>query len=190
MMVMKKEWSPRWLSSTQPRRQRKYRHNAPLHVRQGFVSANLSPELRKRFARRSMQLRKGDEARVMRGSLKGRNGTIDRIDLSRGRVYIDEIKVKKVDGSEVPRPLQPSNLMITKLKLDDKRRQAILDRAGKPGPAGAGAEEKPGTERHEALKKSKPARKGPAKPEGGKRKPRHAATKGIKNGPVNKRKAK
>ncbi len=128
-MIMKREWSSRWLSSVQPRKQRKYRHNAPLHIRQKFVSSNLSPELRKRFAKRSMQLRKGDEVRVMRGGFRGKTGTVERVDLSRCRIYMEELKVKKVDGSEVPRALQPSNLMITKLKLDDKKRQAILDRA-------------------------------------------------------------
>ncbi len=164
---MKKQWSPSWLSSVQPRKQRKYRYNAPLHVRQGFVSSNLSPELRKRFARRSMQLRKGDEVRVMRGGFRGKTGTVERVDLSKSRIYMEELKVKKVDGSEIPRALEPSNLMITKLKLDDKRRQAILDRTGqvmevKPEP------KKPETKETE---KEKPPEKGPgekgdeAKPE-------------------------
>ena len=125
---MKKEWSSNWLSSVQPRKQRKYRHNAPLHTRQSFVRSNLSPDLRKRYSKRSMQLRKGDEVRVMRGSFKGKLGTVERVDLRKSRIYVDEFKIKKVDGSEVLSGLEPSNLMITKLKLDDKKRQAILSR--------------------------------------------------------------
>ena len=127
---MKKEWSANWNSSVQPRKQRKFRYNAPLHVRQRFVSVNLSPELRKRFGKRSMQVRKGDEIRVVRGDMKKKTGVVDRVDVNRSRIYVEELKVKKVDGSEVHRPMQPSNLMITKLKLDDKKRQAILERAG------------------------------------------------------------
>lgn len=126
---MKQEWSSNWLSSIQPRKQRKHRHNAPLHVRQSFVHANLSPELRKRYDKRSMQLRKGDEIKVMRGSLKGKTGTVEKVDLGKSRIYTEDIKVKKVDGSEIPMGFEPSNLMITKLKLDDKKRQAILERA-------------------------------------------------------------
>ncbi len=128
---MKKEWSSSWLSSVQPRKQRKYRHNAPLHVRRKFVSVNLSPGLRKSYGRRSMQVRKGDEIKIMRGSMKTKTGVVERVDLSRSRIYVDEIKAKKSDGSEVLMAIQPSNIMITKLKLDDKKRQAILDRAGK-----------------------------------------------------------
>lgn len=144
---MKKAWSSRWLSSVQPRKQRKYRCNAPLHVRQRFVSVNLSPELRKRFGKRSMQVRKGDEVKVVRGSHKKKTGTVERVDLRKSKIYVDEIKAKKVDGSDVQKPLQPSNLMITKLKLDDKKRQAILDRvqAKTPGPAGAAPEKTAGT---------------------------------------------
>jgi large subunit ribosomal protein L24 len=154
-MIMKTKWSPSWLSSVQPRKQRKYRYNAPLHVRQGFVSSNLSPELRKRFSRRSMQIRKGDEVRVMRGGFRGKTGTVERVDLSKSRIYTEEFKVKKVDGSEVPRALEPSNLMITKLKLDDKRRQAILDRTGQ---AGKGRPEPGKTE----PEKTKTPEKGPS----------------------------
>lgn len=161
---MNKSWSARWLSSIQPRKQRKYRHNAPLHVRQGFVSANLSPELRKRYSKRSMQLRKGDEIKVMRGTLKGKTGVVERVDIRKSRIYVDEFKVKKVDGSEIQRSLEPSNLMITKLKLDDKKRQAILERAG------TGSQARP-VEKGEEVKKAEPkkadekpaAKKPPAK---------------------------
>ncbi len=162
---MKKEWSSNWLSSVQPRKQRKYRYNAPLHVRQSFLRANLSPALRKRFNKRSLQVRKGDEIKVMRGSFKGKTGTIEKVDLRSTKVYVEEIKVKKVDGSEVPRPLQPSNIMLTKLKLDDKKRQAVLDRADVARkakvqtqvPAPASAEPKP-------VKETKTVAKKPAKP--------------------------
>jgi large subunit ribosomal protein L24 len=153
--MMKQEWSRRWVSSVQPRKQRKYRYNAPLHVRQGFVSATLSKALRERFGKRNMALRKGDEVEVMRGSFRGQRGNIDRVDLSKAKIYVDEIKVKKSDGSEVMRALQPSNLRIIKLNLDDKKRQAVLDRAQKP----AERKEKKKEEKREEPRKEKPAEK-------------------------------
>lgn len=164
---MKKSWSPRWTSSVQPRKQRKFRHNAPLHVRQKFVSANLSPELRKRFGKRSMQIRKGDEIKVMRGGLKGKIGTVERVDLSKSKIYVEDIKIKKVDGSEVSRVLQPSNLMLTKLKLDDKRRQAILDRAEdakKPKPERPEKPKEAEQPKEKKVEKKKPQKKKPEKP--------------------------
>jgi large subunit ribosomal protein L24 len=124
-----KEWSGKWVSSKQPRKQRKYRHNAPLHVRQRFVSAHLSEALRNRFGMRSLPLRKGDEVKVMRGSSKGLKGKIERVDLKNSKVYIEGLNVKKVDGSEVLRPINPSNLLITDSKMEDKRRQTIVERS-------------------------------------------------------------
>ena len=125
---MKKDWSVAWKGSTQPRKQRKYRHQAPLHVRHKFLAAHLNEDLRRSFGRRAVPLRKGDEVLVMRGSFKGSRGAVDRVDLANSRVYIDGVKVKKVDGSEVMRPLSPSNLLITKLVLEDKKRKAMLER--------------------------------------------------------------
>ena len=128
---MRKGWSTAWKASSQPRKQRKYRHNAPMHARRGFLSAHVSPELRKRFGVRSFILRKGDEVVVMRGSFRGIRGSVERVDIKATKVYLEEVKAKKVDGSEVQRALQPSNLMITKLSLDDKKRQAVMERSGK-----------------------------------------------------------
>jgi large subunit ribosomal protein L24 len=163
---MKKEWSSSWLSSVQPRKQRKYRYNAPLHVRRKFVSVNLSPVLRKSYNRRSMQVRKGDEIKVTRGSLKSKTGVVERVDLSKSKIYVDDIKVKKSDGSEVLRAMQPSNLMITKLKLDDKKRQAILARSEKPDKAGKAKPAAPETSKPVEKAAEKPAKSGktPAKP--------------------------
>jgi large subunit ribosomal protein L24 len=124
-----KEWSNKWVSSRQPRKQRKYRRNAPLHVRQSLVSAHLSEVLRGRFGKRSLPLRKGDVVKVMRGSDKGFKARIERIDLKNSKVYIEGLNVKKVDGSEVLKPVEPSNLLITEPKMEDKRRQVIIERS-------------------------------------------------------------
>jgi len=124
-----KEWSNKWIASKQPRKQRKYRHKAPLHVRQRFVSAHLSEVLRSRFGKRSLPLRKGDDVKVMRGSDKGFKGKVERIDLKTSKVYVEGLNVKKVDGSEVLKPIEPSNLLITEPKMEDKRRQLIVERS-------------------------------------------------------------
>lgn len=138
---MKKEWSRKWASSKQPRKQRKFRINAPAHTRRKFISAHLAPVLRKRYSRRSMGVRKGDEVVVMTGSLKGKKGLVERVNLNNSKVYIDTIKVKKSDGSEVMRAMEPSNLMITVLKADDKKRGKVLDRSARKD-AGRPAKEK------------------------------------------------
>ncbi len=125
---MKQKWSSKWKASKQPRKQRKFRINAPMHVRHKFMAAHISPDLRRQFRKRSIPVRKGDEIRVMKGGSKGLTGSVERVDLKKLKVYVGGINIKKVDGSEVLIALEPSNLMITKLNLDDKMRQRVFDR--------------------------------------------------------------
>lgn len=123
-----KFWSKHWKSSKQPRKQRKYIYNAPLHVRYNFIAAHLSKELREKYKRRSFPVRKGDEVVVMKGKYKKKTGKIGRVDLKKIRVYIDGITRKKVDGSEIPVPIHPSKLKIMNLNLEDKKRLEALIR--------------------------------------------------------------
>lgn len=125
---MKQTWSKDWLSSKQPRKQRKYRANAPLHIRRKFISAHLSEDLRRQFSRRAFPLRKGDQVEIMRGSFRGKKGQVTRVNLSKSKVYVEGVNVKKVDGSEVARGIQPSNIRIISLNLDDKKRRIAVDR--------------------------------------------------------------
>ncbi len=123
-----KEWSRFWISSTQRRKQRKYRENAPGHVRQKMMSVNLDKTLRKDYKKRSLAVRKGDEVVVMRGTHKGKSGRVTKVDMKKLLVYIDNVKIKKVSGQEVVSPIDPSNIKITKLILDDKNRMKFIKR--------------------------------------------------------------
>lgn len=119
---MKKKFSTAWKASKQPRKQRKYLANAPLHVKRKMLGANLSKELRKKYSRRSISVRKGDTVKVMRGKFKGKKGNIVEIKAKYSKIMIEGIQRKKQDGSKVNVPLRASNLQITELNLDDKKR--------------------------------------------------------------------
>ncbi len=108
----------------QPRKQRRFRFRAPLHVRQKMVAAHLSKELREEFKRRSLPVRKGDKVRILRGKFKGKEGVVARVDLRRLKVFVEGITQKKADGSEVLFPLDPSNLLIIEVDRSDERRFA------------------------------------------------------------------
>lgn len=123
-----KEWSKKWKSSKNRRKQRKYRYNAPLHVRRKFLSVTLSKELRKKYGKRAITVRKGDRVEVMRGTYKGMSGEVEEVDYKNLKVYIASIKRKKVDGSEVKVPFEPSNLRIVKLNLEDKERMKRMEK--------------------------------------------------------------
>ncbi len=125
---MKKNFSRFWKASKQPRKQKKYLYNAPLHIRNKFISAHLSKELIKKYNRRSLPLKKGDTVKIMVGQFKKRTGKIERIDLKKRKVYITNIQVLKKDGTKTYLSISPSNLLIQELDLEDKERKNILDR--------------------------------------------------------------
>src|SRR3989338_7238569 len=109
---MKLSYSPSWISSTQPRKQRKYRYNAPLHIKHKFLSAHLSKDLRKKYSKRSLPLRKGDDVLVMRGSFKKKRAKVTDVDLKRNRIVLENIQRTKKDGSKVNVYFDPSVLQI------------------------------------------------------------------------------
>ena len=119
---MRKKFSTQWIASVKPRKQRKYRYNAPLHLRHKFLNAHLSAELRKKYGKRSVPLRKGDEVLIMRGTFKKKKGEIMEVDLKRSRVSIENINRTKKDGTKVNFYLNPSNLQVQRLNLDDGKR--------------------------------------------------------------------
>ena len=122
MILMKKTWSKDWNASSQPRKQRKYIRKAPLHIKSKFLGCHLNRELRQKYGTRSVPVRKGDKVKVMVGTHKGRTGKVERVDRKRGVVFIAKIEQIKKDGTKSQVPLKASNLMITDLNTEDKRR--------------------------------------------------------------------
>lgn len=125
---MKSKFSTAWTGSKQPRKQRKYAMNAPLHIKHKFLSAHLSKELRAKHNKRSIPVRKGDEVLVMRGSFSKKKAKISEVNLKKGIVFIEGLQRTKKDGSKVNVPFYPSNLLIQTLNLDDKRRLGIVEK--------------------------------------------------------------
>ena len=122
-MTQKTEnWSKEWKSSKNPTKQRKYRDNAPLHVKDKLVSANASQELRDELGTRTVKVRTGDRAKVMRGDEAGAEGIINNIDRENTVVYIDGIDNERNDGSLQQKALRPSNLQIVALNVEDPNR--------------------------------------------------------------------
>ena len=119
---MKNKFSKHWKASKQPRKQRKYAANAPLHLKRKLLSVNLSKELRKRFSKRNIVVRKGDTVKIMRGKFKTKSGKIIEVNVKTSKVKIEGIMVKKQDGSKVNIKMRPSNLQIIELNLEDKKR--------------------------------------------------------------------
>ncbi len=123
-----KKFSPSWKASKKPKKQRKYRFNAPLHSKHKLARAHLSKELRKKYGKRSAGLRKGDRVAVMRGEFTKKEGKIEAVLLKKSKVHVEGIEKTKKDGTKVRVPIDPSNLMIKELNLEDKYRQKMIER--------------------------------------------------------------
>jgi large subunit ribosomal protein L24 len=124
-----KEFSKKWVSSKAPKKQRKYRANAPLHLRRKMIAAHLSSELRKKHGKRAFALRVGDKVKVVRGSYSGTIGKVEEVDVKNMKVYVSGAERKKGEGQPASRyPVDPSNLKIIGLELSDKRREEVLGR--------------------------------------------------------------
>jgi large subunit ribosomal protein L24 len=119
---MRNKFSTKWKGSKQPRKQRKYIHNSPLHVRRKMLSCNLEKELRKKHEIRNIEIRKGDEVIVLVGEFKKRKGKVLEVDTKNSRVSIEGIQRSKREGSKALVWFNPSNLKIVSLNLDDKKR--------------------------------------------------------------------
>lgn len=115
------------VTSSQPRKQRKFRYNAPLHVKSTFMTCRLTEELTNKYGR-SARVVVGDTVKIMRGDHAGTEGKVREIDIKREKVTVEGVSVAKSDGKEEPRPVHPSNLQITRLNLDDAKRVASLER--------------------------------------------------------------
>jgi large subunit ribosomal protein L24 len=119
---MKIAFSKSWISSTQTRKQRKYRYNAPKHISYKFASAKLHKTLRDKYSVKTLSVIKGDKVKILRGSHKGKESIVETVDRKESKLFLEKIKRSRRDGSEVPVAVEPSNVMIVSLNLEDKKR--------------------------------------------------------------------
>lgn len=116
-------FSNTWKASKKARKQRKYVHNAPRHVKIKFLSSPLSKELQEKHGKKHIGIRKGDGVKIVRGQFKGTNSTVEKVLVRYGKVHVKEATMEKKDGSSAFYPIHPSNIQITKLTEENTRIQ-------------------------------------------------------------------
>lgn len=119
---MKSKFNKSWNSSKQPRKQVKFVANAPNHIKRTLVGATLDKPLREKYGRRSIEVKKGDEVKVMRGKFKGKQGKVGTVDIKNLRIQIDGIQRAKSGGEKLVTWFHPSNIKIIILDVSDNRR--------------------------------------------------------------------
>lgn len=117
------------LKSKQPRKQRRWLYKtSKLHERHRLLHATLSKDLREKYGKRAVRVRKGDKVKIMRGQFAGHEGRVLEVDMKKCRITVDGATVTKADGTEVAVPIHPSNVMIVDLGEVDDVRKKILER--------------------------------------------------------------
>jgi large subunit ribosomal protein L24 len=123
---MKKVFTANWIKSVQPRKQRKYRYNAPLHLKSKFLNVHLDKTLKSKYGIRSIRVRKGDTVKISKGNYRGKSGKVDKVSLKYLKIYVQGIEQMKKDGSKSLVAIEPTNTIITNLDLSDKKRSKKL----------------------------------------------------------------
>ena len=113
--------------SSSRRKCRKAHFGAPSNLRYKLLSANLSKDLRAKYNVKSLPVRRDDEVLVVRGDYKDSKGRVNTVYRKRWCIYVDKVSETKQNGATVRIPLDPSNVVLTKLKLTPDR-QALLER--------------------------------------------------------------
>ncbi len=100
--------------------------------RDSSICATLKDNLRQQYKRRSVRVIKGDSVKVMRGEYVDVEGKVEKVNTERGTLSIEGIQREKVRGGNVKVQIHASNVIVTSLHLDDKRRQSQLQKISKP----------------------------------------------------------
>jgi len=116
-------------SSTKAKKQRKARAEAPLHKRKRMVAAHLDSALMSEYNVRSLPVKKGDTVKIIRGAqdFKTSEAKVASVDLKSCKIIVENITIPKADGTQKPKPVDPSDVLLTKLDLSDPWRKAKLD---------------------------------------------------------------
>ena len=118
------------MASSKARTQRKEDANAPIHTKRKMTSSHLNEKLQKEFGRRSARVVVGDTVLVARGGegIRGVEAKVIGVDVDTGCVTIEGVTINQADKTAVARPVHSSNLVITKLNLEDPWRKDALKR--------------------------------------------------------------
>ena len=93
------------------------------------MSSMLDKSLRTEHNVRSLPIRKDDEVEIMRGRHKGKSGKVISVYRRKWVIHVERVTMNKKDGRTVQIGIHPSNVKITKIKMDKDRLATIKRKA-------------------------------------------------------------
>lgn len=68
---------------------------------------------------------------VARGASRGAEGRVVQVYRKKWVVHLERLQKEKSNGATVPIPIHPSNVVVTKIKMDKDRKTMIARKSGK-----------------------------------------------------------
>ncbi len=93
-----------------------------------MLRTNVSEEIEKKYQKTAVRVIKGDKIKIVKGQHEGKTGKVEKVFTKKMKLQISELTISKRDGTKVPYLINPNNVIITELNLEDKKRQEILKR--------------------------------------------------------------
>ena len=119
--------NPRNLVTHNAGKQRKRLVSGALHHQKRVMRAHVADDLMEKFDIWTVRIHKGDTVKIMRGGYAGHTAKVTDVDTKKRVIYIEKVTSIKSDGKETPRPVHPSNVLVTKLDLTDPYRKRKLE---------------------------------------------------------------
>ena len=102
-------------------------YRATMQTRSKQLGSALSKDLRKKYGKRSVRVVEGDNVTILRGEFKGADGKVAKVSTEKSSVAIEGVKKEKTKGDKFDVYIHASNLVVTSLNTEDKRRVSKLE---------------------------------------------------------------
>nr|UXY88162.1 60S ribosomal protein L26 [Cryptomonas curvata] len=112
--------------SSSRRKNRKNLFQSHSNKRRKIMSSLLSNNLQEKYHKRSLPIRKDDEVKITRGTMKGRIGKVVQCHRKNFSIYVEKITCLKTGRSICYLPISSSNVVITGLSMTNERKILLL----------------------------------------------------------------
>ena len=102
-------------------------YRATMQTRSKQLGSALSKDLRKKYGKRSVRVVEGDNVTILRGEFKGVDGKVAKVSTEKSSVAIEGVKKEATKGEKFDVYIHASNLVVTSLNTEDKRRVSKLE---------------------------------------------------------------
>ena len=102
-------------------------YKASYQTKSKQLGSALSKDLQKKYGKRSVRVIEGDSITIARGEFKGVDGKVANVSADKSSVAIEGVKKEKTKGDKFDVYIHTSNLVVTSLNTDDKRRMSKLE---------------------------------------------------------------